>query len=365
MIREMMMKQKLMLQRPGFSLVECAVLMLLLGLFVSVAMPMMGASRHRMRGLTSAEKLMVIGQGGAMYAQDNAGRVFNYSWRAGETYVLPTGQVRNPADDQEAGAYQNQEILMRLTGRVSGEFKISNFSARLPHRRYGHLVLLDYLGQATNTEAYIDPSDGKQLVWTSRPLVYGPGSSVPYANGIPGDGFDQDGNWATTPVRQRWAFASSYQSVPSAWQQDHPAQRYIPVESTPHLFAGGFGIDLHTGRRFTQVLHPSNKVWMHEEFDRDRNQALYFGYDDAKTDKLMFDGSVNNWASGIAAPSVVPEHGIFHWRQKYVPLDRFPLPVGGLGDETLISQRFRWTYGGLSGINYGPFSFERSSSARD
>ena len=41
-----------------------------------------------------------------------------------------------------------------------------------------------------------------------------------------------------------------------------------------------------------------------------------------------------------------------------VPLDRFPVPVGGLGDQTLVSQRFRWTYGGLKGINYGAFSFD-------
>ncbi len=341
------------------------VLVVLLGLLVSIAMPMMGAARQRMRGLSSAQKLMVIGHGGAMYAQDNAGRVFNYSWRGGETYFMPDGRIQNPRDDQEAGAYQNQEILQRLTGRINGEFKFQNFSARVPHRRYGHLVLLDYLGQATNTEAYIDPSDGKQLVWTSRPLDYGPGSSVPYANGMPGAGYDTDPNWATNTVLQRWAFASSYQSVPSAWQQDHPAPRYIPVESTPHLFQGGSEIDLHTGRRFTEVLHPSNKVWMHEEFDRDRTQHLYFGYDQAKTDKLMFDGSVNNWASGIAAPSVVPERGIYHWRQTYVPLDRFPLPVGGLGDDTLISQRFRWTYGGLSGVDYGPFSFDRSAQPRD
>ena len=354
----------MMIQRRGFTLTEGAVLVVALALLIGVIVPMLGAARHRMRGLSSAEKLMLIGQGGAMYAQDNAGRVFNYSWRAGEVYTLPDGRVRVAGDDQEAGAFQNQEILMRRTGRITGEFKIGNFSARLPHRRYGHLVLLDYLDQATDTDAYIDPNDGKQLAWTSRPLEYGPGSGVPYAEGI-ADGFDDDPNWSTNSVRQRWAFASSYQTVPSSWSQDYPAPRYTPIEDTPHLFQGGFGIDLHTGRRFTQVLHPGNKVWMHEEFDRDRYQHLYFGYDEAKTDKLMFDGSVNNWASGNAAPSLVPERGYFHWRQTYVPLDRFPLPVGGLGDPTLLSQRFRWTFGGLSGIDYGSFSFGASASPRD
>lgn len=346
------------MRRGGFTLSEGVFLVVVLALLVAVALPMLGAATARMRGLSSQQKLMLIGQGGMMYAQDNAERLFSYTWRAGETYVLPTGQVITPTSDQVAAAFQNQEILQRLTGRINGVFKIQNFTFRVPHRRFLHLVLLDYLDQPTDTDAYIDPSDGKQLAWTSRPLEFGPGSGVPYANGMPGDGYDSDIYWATLSVRQRWAFASSYQSVPSAWQPDHPAPRYIPIESTPHLFLGGNGIDLHTGRRFTEVLHPSNKVWMFEEFDRDRVRHMYFGYDDARTDKLMFDGSVNNWASGIAAPSVVPERGIFHWQQKYVPLDRFPLPVGGLGDETPVSQRFRWTYGGLSGVDYGPFSFD-------
>jgi hypothetical protein len=156
---------------------------------------------------------------------------------------------------------------------------------------------------------------------------------------------------------QRWAFGSSYQVVPDAWQPDRGA-RYIPVVDSPHLLMGnGQGdVPLADGRRLSSVLHNSNKVWMFEEFDRDRQRPLYFGYDDARVEKLMFDGSVNSWASGDAAPSVVPELGLFHWRQRYVPLDRFPTPVGGVQNNTMeLSQRWRWTFGGLSGINYGNF----------
>ena len=342
-----------MMIRKGFSLTECLVLVVAIGLLTAVVAPMLGAARNRMRGLSSAEKLMQIGVGGAMYAGDNNGRLFSYTWRAGEAYTLPTGQVRVASSDQEAAAYQQQEILMRQTGRISGQYKIQNFSSRIPHRRYSHLVLMDYMN-SFNGDLFIDPSDGKQQVWAANPLDYGPGSSVPYANGTP-VGYDSDPNWATSPVRQRWAFASSYQVVPDAWQPDRGA-RYIPIANTPHLFvANGQGeIPLSAGRQLSSVLHNANKVWMFEEFDRDRQQALYFGYDDARVEKLMFDGSVNNRASGDAAPSVVPEIGMFHWQQRYVPLDRFPTPVGGLKNNTTkISQRWRWTYGGLSGINYG------------
>lgn len=350
------------------TLVELCTVLVALSLLGLVIVPMLGAARQQARGMSSAQKLMVIGQSGMMYAQDNANRLFSYTWRAGGVYVMPDGRTKTPISDQDAAALQNQEILARRTDRVRGIYKIQNASARLPQRRFTHLVLMDYLDAPFPSDLFIDPNDANQFVWSANPLEYGPDSSVPYAkNAQPG--YDSDPNWSSTPVRQRWAFGSSYQVVPDAWQPSRFGQRYIPVAETPHLlqFVGNPNVEgwLSNGRKITDVLHNANKVWMYEEFDRDRADPLYFGYDDAECEKLMFDGSVNSWASGIAAPSVVPEHGIYHWQQKYVPLDTFPLPTGGLGDSTLVSQRYRWTYAGLAGINYGPFSFERSASGRD
>ena len=123
-----------MMQRRGFSLSECVALVAVVGLLLAILLPMFGGVRMSMRGQSSAEKLMSIGQGGMMYAADNKGRLFSYSWRAGEMYTMPDGRPKQPVSDQDAAALQNQEILMRRTGRVTGQFKIQNFTARLPHR---------------------------------------------------------------------------------------------------------------------------------------------------------------------------------------------------------------------------------------
>ncbi|MHA7813440.1 MAG: type II secretion system protein [Phycisphaerales bacterium] len=344
--------------RRGFSLVELMICFVVLTLLGFVLVPSVHSARNAMRGLSSAQKLMAIGQGGMMYAADNKERLFGYNWRAGEVYTMPDGRPKVANSDQNAAAYQNQEILQRRTGRISGFHKIMNYTGRIPHRRHSHLVLMDYMNEPFGSDLFIDPSDVNQQHWKDNPLEYGDGSGVPYTDDVPA-GYDTDPNWPARAVRQRWAFASSYQVVPDAWQPEF-GPRYIPVHDTPHLFIqnGSGQVPLANGRRLRSVLHTANKVWMHEEFDRDRQNPLYFGYDDAQVEKLMFDGSVNSWASGIAAPSVVPEYGIFHWKQAYVPLDQFPVPMGGLGDSTEISQRFRWTFGGLTGINYGPFSFD-------
>lgn len=93
-----------------------------------------------------------------------------------------------------------------------------------------------------------------------------------------------------------------------------------------------------------------------EEFDREQAGSPYFAYDHAQAAKLMFDGSINTAMSGLAASSVssddyISGHKIV-WEQNYVPLDTFPVPLGGLGDQTLLNMRYRWTLGGLTGVDY-------------
>jgi len=338
--------------RRGFSMVECAAVVLVLSMIGMTMGPTLRQVRGQMRGAGSTANLMSIGQGAAAYGFFNQGRLFSYSWRAGGSYVLPTGQIRRPASDQEAAADQNQEILMRRTGRINGATKIRRSTARIPHKRFSHLVLIDFLDEPVDTAKYIDPADANQLYWTANPLAYiGEGSGFPYADGQPADeGYDTDGNWPIPAVVQRWAFTSSYQVVTDAW--NGPVwNRYRPIDSTPHLFQGGGNIPL--GRRtIDEVAFPSQKVWMFEEFDREQKGNPYFGYDHARSEKLMFDGSVNSWRSGDALPSVVIEYGLQPWTQTYVPLDTFPVPLGGLGDPTLLSQRYRWTFRGLAGVDY-------------
>ncbi len=352
-------------QRRGFSLIECGALVLVLSMIGMTVGPSLQSVRGQMRGATSTANLMSIGQGASAYGFFNQGQLFSYSWRAGETYVLPSGQVRTPSSDQQAAADQNQEILMRRTGRIDGIAKIRNTSSRLPHRRFSHLVLVDFLDEPLESTRFIDPADANQLAWHKDPLEYlEEGNSLPYGNGMPNGAYDSDPNWTSFAVLQRWTFGTSYQNVPDSWNGVVGEDRYRPVAATLHLFAAtGPGVQL--GRRnISEVAFPSQKVWMFEEFDREQAGSPYFGYDHARTEKLMFDGSVNRWASGDAHASIVPEYGLQPWKQIYVPLDTFPVPMGGLGDMTLVHQRYRWTFRGLGGVDYGAAVPPRGPSAK-
>lgn len=352
----------------GFTAIEL-IAVIAVGAAVSAhVMPMAKRARSSAQGLGSANNLMQIGQAAGMYGVDNADRIPTYSWEGyadapiSYRYTLPDGRTYTARSDVDAAAIQQADILQRRTGRIDGEFAILVDLTRLPQRRFTNLILLDYMDSPLFDPVFIDPADANLLNWSANPLDYGVGSTVPYANGDPGPGYDLSGAWVNEGVRQRWAFGSSYQAVPAAWQPDglDGVPSYAPVDSTPHLFAiNGFasrGVELSEGRRFSEVRFPTAKVYQFEEFDREQAGNPYFGYDQARVEKLMFDGSVNNLASGDANPSFSVLNpglnGKTEWRQTYVPLDTFPVPLAGLGDDTLLSQRFRWTLGGLQGVDY-------------
>ena len=348
--------------KRGFTLLETAAVLAIGSLLVGVLAPAVKMSRSQARGVGSTANLMFIGQGSAMYAQDNAGRIFSYTWsgpRDGQSVVyfeMPDGTKRTASNDQRAAAWQQTEILMRRTGRISGPTKIKFFGNRLPHRRTNMLVLQDYLDLPFPDPMFADPADLNLLQWQSNPLDITRFNNIPYAPGSDTNGYDQSDGWSGAEVRQRWAFASSYQNTVSAWQGDgrfgEPV--YIPISSTPHLFGGGSEVLLAEGRNYSEVTFPSAKVHTFEEFDREQAGSPYFAYDHARPDKLMFDGSLNDRPSGEARPSWNPAIGKNEWRQRYVALHTFPAPMGGFGETTLLSQRYRWTMGGLKGIDYVP-----------
>lgn len=336
------------------TLIELLITLVVLIVLMMTIAPAMGHLRGESNNEMSRANLMQIGQGRDQYAVDHKDQIFSYSWRAGVTYTMPDGRNRNASSDQEAAANQNTAILMRRTGRLTGIFKIRTASNRLPHRRFSHLVLLDYLAgdddSAFMNPIGIDPADQNQLVWSERPLEYGANSGVPYVDG-PIQGYDDDSSWFGVENKQRWTFGSSYQAVPFAWQGDGPDNVYVPVASTPHLFSSRGTPEL--GRRLTtDVAFPAQKVHMFEEFDREQKRHPYFAYDHAAVEKLMFDGSINSQISGEANSSVSPDQPGVDWEQRYVPLQHFPIPLGGFNDFTELNMRFRWTRDGLQGIDY-------------
>ncbi len=327
-------------RRRAFTVVELIVLVCIVALIIGILVPASTGGRRSAPNVVAQANLRSLNTGAGNYAGDHGDQLFML------------GSSERAAD-----------ILRRATGRAAGRGlgRVSDFDGLdsshelLLRMRYSHLVLLDYLMDRQPEPISASPFDENLIDWQENLLGYlDAESDFPYAKGMPKEaGYDMDPMWVEEGVKQLWGFGSSYQVVYHAWVDDDEPQ-YVPMAGSPHHMVDmGTGKPLG-GRKMTEVKFPSLKVFMYEEFDRDSDpKGIYAAYPEAKVNLAFFDGSIRGERTMSANSAFDAGNPDGVWEQRYVPLDTFPVPMGGLGEEELLDLRFRWTKGGLGGFDFG------------
>jgi type II secretory pathway pseudopilin PulG len=346
--------------RPGFTLFECISVVALLSVGVALLQPVAGEARRTARMQQSQDNLRFWGEATGSYINDYGGLLPTYTWQSGQVVNMvgwngqPVSVRTLPYDALVVLTIQETDLLRRRTGRAVGERKIRDYLVTIfPNRRRTHLVMADHMDLSVTSPRAADPQDRFQLVAQRDPLRFEDVGPYPQSTG--GESPFQGGS-PNNPIVQRWPYSSSYRVVPASYSQDQAVRGLAtlgPHSSTSNLFHRGqlpYG-----GRRVDEVAFASQKVWMFEWHDRhSTDQGLWYAYPQARPNKLMFDGSVNDFATGDANEGFNPNDPAnpepFVYR--YSPLTTEPAPVGD--PDALYPVSFRWTRGGLAGIDYTP-----------
>jgi len=391
-----------MRQQPSqlaFTLIELLVVIAIISLLVGIILPSLGVARDAARDVKSLSNLRQFGIARAGYAGDQQDFIYNFSWLStnvdewrSEAEAADVSLPSIPSDiDSVVGAqFQAAAIIQRETGRAAGEYELEPMGevdpggsrTLLPHRRFGHLVLRDYLTGSLPEPIAASPNDRNLLRWQDNDVWQRhERGAIPV------------GEWPEFErigVRQHWPYASSYIATTSAWSFDAPfksvgawtapagpgglssAQRLVwpfpgEVDETGQVvgqnYPALFAQDVMRGsvtrlelRRTVDVQFPSGKVHLFEEFDRTARRPLFYAYPQASINMLLFDGSAGarkTRDANIGWFPPVPYADDLHYASPYVPLDAEAFPPAVGDPQRRLQGRYNWTRGGLQGLDYG------------
>lgn len=320
----------------AFTLIELLVVILIIALLIGILLPAIGGARKAGRKQVCETHLQQLGVAHNSYAVDFQDKLATFTWEPNRVYSA-WSDLNNAPGFVQAAANQAVDIVRRLGDRED----IGPIDDRLPHRHYSHLILNSYLSNKLPEFSMACTEDRTLLGWQKNPRVLDPPT-----------------NDAGSEYAKLWPYSSSYQLIPTAWSEDmrtDGVETVMQFTGDHNLFYVG-GLPLGK-RKYHQIAFPSQKVGVFEFITRHAGRKpLFFAYNDAVAPLMFWDGSVRSKRTGDANPGFQPNSpaSAFPTQFNYTPqILGFEPPTRSGAPMEIVTGYYRWTRGGLKGIDYG------------
>ncbi len=326
-------------RRFGFTLIELLVVIAIIALLVSILLPALSKTRKYAKLLKCVSQQRQLSVAQLTYASDFKDALSGFSWTAPALggpgkwgpEAAQAGVPTNFTNDLAAASAQAVAI-MRLRS-VPRNTTIPVPAGWVPHIRYSHIPLYDYIAQRLPEPTLVCPDDWRQRGFIDNPSV------------TPSLGIHQ-------------LYASSYNFTPAFYTPNRETTAgWFRQDSSQRIFnyaADGGRYKLGKRKGF-EIKFPSQKVWIFDEYDRHENKVdTYFTHFRAKPTVILGDGSsqvVKSHEANLGG-YLRPNNIILPANIQYVPTE-FPLVPWPDTSNMLQDGRYRWTLGGLGGRDIG------------
>lgn len=311
-------------ERGAFTLIELLVVIAVIAVLIGLLLPAIAAARGSARTLLCSANLRQMGQASAVYSANFKEFIPGFSWKGS---ILPQS---TPYDDlrfadNDVFAIQNQAIdILRQRSGVN-EIPAEGQPPWFAHLWFSHLAMLDYLSGNPEEAVAACPEDAEQVDRAETPV----------------DQFDQ-------PTGIKRKFESSYETSVVTYSVDQRRGSVLPIEQHNSFWTRfNRSVNYLVNRKATEVAFPSSKAYMFDTFDRHfADQSLFFLSEQARQPVLMFDSSVATRDTSDANPGFQPLSP-----ESADPSQVLEFVSGGPANR--YSGAYRWTRGGLRGIDFG------------
>jgi prepilin-type N-terminal cleavage/methylation domain-containing protein len=325
----------------AFTLVELLLVIAIIALLIGILLPGLGEARRAARVIMCSNNLSQFGTATQSYSADFQDRLWSFTWRKGNAPIPNvTGNemylpgIQNTTTDQQAAANQAVWIIRYRGDRPDMPVRTGWIAPSL----YSHLVINDYLAQRLPEPMVACPDDRARNLWQTDPRNY----ASAFQPLVPNN------------QHPTWAYSSSYVPTVSAWDASARSARITQGPSHGTYFTTGdtkFG-----GIKLGDVMFTAGKVHMYDYNQRHYGKRFpFWGLATSRQPLLFFDGSVTirvsqdanlGWGDprnpSSTAPSLVT----------YTPQGHEPRPITNATSDQ-GNGRFRWTRGGLKGVDFG------------